>query len=194
MLRARGAVVFSADEAARAVLTVNGRTLAAIALEFGPDILLPNGSLDRARLAKRIFGDSEARLRLNRLMHPPILRLLRAQIDAAWADLPPDTVIAVEAPLLFEARMQDWFDRIIVVTAPANVQEARLRARDGLTEADARRRPAAQMPLREKAARADIVVNNDDSLSRLQETVTLLWRRLREEAQAAGKIGPRPMR
>src|SRR4051794_34299415 len=96
LFRAEGAVVFSADEAARAVLEPNGPVLREIARAFGAEMLRPDGSLDRARLARRIFADAQARAQLNRITHPPILRLLRAQIEGAQDDLPPGTVIAVE--------------------------------------------------------------------------------------------------
>src|SRR5438105_7238577 len=108
LFKAEGATVFSADEAARAVLEPNGPVLREIAQTFGAEMIRPDGSLDRARLAQRIFADPKNRERLNRITHPPILRLLRAQIEGAQADLPPGSVIAVEVPLLFETNMQDW--------------------------------------------------------------------------------------
>src|SRR5690348_5304575 len=97
-----GAVMFSADEAARAVLAPHGPVLAQIAADFGADMLTADGRLDRTRLGQRVFADATARAHLNQIMHPPILRLLRAQIDACRVDLPPTTVVVVEVPLLFE--------------------------------------------------------------------------------------------
>src|SRR5204863_3844003 len=81
MLRDRGAVTFSADEAARAVLVPGGPLLLALGAEFGPEVLNPDGTLNRAQLGRRVFADQGARKRLNDLTHPAILRLLRAQID-----------------------------------------------------------------------------------------------------------------
>lgn len=181
---ALGAVAFSADEAARAVLAPGGSLMAALVKAFGPEILTSAGTLDRARLGRRVFADEAARRELEKLMHPAILSLLRAQIDACRDDFPPDTVVAVEVPLLFEAHLEPWFDRILVVTAPEADQIARLRERNGLDEGEARRRLAAQQPLAEKAARADDLIRNDGSLPQLFAEVDALWRRLHSPASS----------
>lgn len=178
LLKARGATTFSADDAARAVLTPGGLTLQEIARTFGKEMLRPDGALDRARLGQRIFADPAAREQLNRIMHPPILRLLHAQIASAREDLPPTALIAVEMPLLFEARLQDWFDAIIVVTASEATQVARLRARNGLDEAEARRRLVAQWPMADKIARADFVIANEGTPEQAAEAVETLWNQL----------------
>jgi dephospho-CoA kinase len=182
MLQARGAITFSADEAARAVLTPGGAALNAIASEFGREMLHPNGELDRARLGQFIFSDTAARDRLNRILHPAILRLLCAQIEASRKDFSPATIIAVETPLLYETNLSDWFERIVVVTATETTQIARLKERSGLDEAEARRRIAAQWPLSEKAARADWVLVNDGSLENVQVSVDRLWNYLIQAA------------
>ncbi|MCS6777948.1 MAG: dephospho-CoA kinase [Chloroherpetonaceae bacterium] len=169
LLKARGVTVFSADEAARATLTPE--VLEAIAGAFGSEVLLPDGNLDRKRLGEKVFADPQARQTLNRITHPPVLRLLRAQIDAATVDLPGDTLVAVEVPLLYEAGLSDWFDSVLVVSAPEPVQIARLMARNGLTEAEARQRIAAQWPLQDKEARADHVIRNDGAPEQLAAAV-----------------------
>jgi dephospho-CoA kinase len=178
LLRERGVTVFSADEAARATLTAP--VVRAIAAAFGPEMLRPDGSLDRAQLGARVFADPAARGRLNRITHPPILRLLCSQIEAARDDLPPGSLIAVETPLLYETELSGWFDSVLVVSAPESVQIARLQARNGLVEAEARRRIAAQWPLREKEARADYVIVNDGTLADLEQAVDALLNRLHE--------------
>jgi dephospho-CoA kinase len=175
MLHARGAITFSADEAARAVLAPHGPVLDAIVQAFGAEMLLSNGGVDRARLAARIFADPQARERLNRITHPAILRLLQAQIEATRKDFPPETVVAVEVPLLYETNLSDWFERIVVVSASESTQIARLKARNGLTDAEARRRLASQWALHEKAARADVVLVNDGTSADLQMAVDRLW-------------------
>jgi dephospho-CoA kinase len=169
---ALGATTFSADEAARAVLTPS--LLSEIAAAFGGAILTPSGELDRAALGRRIFADPTARERLEQLTHPPILNLLSAQIDACRADLPA-AVVAVEVPLLFEKHLESWFERIVVVTASESVQKARLRARNGLDEAEADRRLAAQWPLALKAARAHHVLVNEGAVEDLYRAVDVLW-------------------
>jgi dephospho-CoA kinase len=178
MLQERGATTFSADEAARAVLAPHGNVLKQIASAFGPEALTPEGTLDRTWLGRRIFTDEAARRRLNRIMHPAILRLLRAQIEAAQEDLPASTLVAVEVPLLFETNLQRWFELILVVSASETTQIARLHARDGLSEAEARQRLEAQWPMGEKVARADLVVPNDSSPEALQAAVEVVWKQL----------------
>ena len=179
LLAERGAIAFSADQAARAVMTPRSQTLNEIARSFGSDVLLPSGELNRTLLAERVFTDASRRETLNAITHPPILRLLRAQIDACRMDFPPDTIVVVEVPLLFETKMQTWFERIIVVAASLEVQVARLAARNLLDEPEARRRIGAQMPLRQKTALADVVIENQGSLPDLTRAVDALWQDLR---------------
>ncbi len=183
MLKELGATVFSADEAARSVLQPNGTTVAEITRTFGSEMVNSFGVLDRARLGRLVFTDAEARAHLNQIMHPPIIRLLRAQIDAAQTDLPPRTVVAVEVPLLFETHLEDWFERIVVVTTSEPLQIERLCARNGFDEAEARRRLGAQWPMALKIARADIVLSNDEPVSIMWETVKALWQSLRDRRQ-----------
>jgi dephospho-CoA kinase len=178
LLARHGAVVFSADEAARVVVAPDGLIVREIVAAFGPEVLTPDGALDRTYLARRIFSDADSRAQLNHITHPPILRLIRAQIAAVREDLPPHTVAVFEVPLLFEGKMQDWFERIVVVTASETVQVRRLLERNGLDEAEARRRLAAQLPLASKIARADYVVPNDGSLPDLVAAVDALWQRV----------------
>ena len=179
LLTEQGAVAFSADQAARAIMSPRSPTLAQVVRSFGSEVLLPSGELDRIRLAERVFIDAQRRETLNAITHPPILRLLRAQIDACRTDMSPDTIVVVEVPLLFETKMQAWFERIIVVTASLQVQVARLAERNLLDEADARRRIAAQMPLSEKTAKADFVLENQGSLPDLTRAIDMLWHDLR---------------
>src|SRR5437764_367544 len=93
MLYARGAITFSADEAARAVLTRGGDVLENIVREFGGEMLQASGELDRAQLGRVIFADAAAREKLNRITHPAILRLLRAQIEATLWDFSYSTLV-----------------------------------------------------------------------------------------------------
>ena len=183
-LKKQGATVFSADEAARAVLTAGNEVMREIAREFGSGILLADGTLDRAALGKLIFSDAEARHRLEILTHPPILRLLHAQMETARYESSAETLIAVEVPLLFETNLSGWFDRIAVVDASETLQRERLRFRNGLNEAEARRRLAAQWPMARKRELAHYVLNNNGSAQELETAVANLLTRLREEFSA----------
>ena len=176
LMREQGAITFSADEAARAALDPSGPTLRDIGRVFGADALNSDGSLNRAYLASQVFADEQARHTLNQLTHPPILRLLRAQIEACRVDFAPSAIVVVEVPLLFETKMQNWFEPIVVVSASQTVQLTRLRKRNGLSEEEARQRIAAQMPLELKVAQADVVLHNEGSPAELERDVKTLWR------------------
>ena len=179
LLRAKGVTTFSADEAARAILSPGGTVLRAITEAFGTEMLDEEGGLDRKKLGQRVFADLNARRQLEAITHPPVLRLLRAQMEATWKDFSPRSLVALEVPLLFEINLQSWFERIVVVTASPSVQLARLQARSGDLDAkEARRRLAAQWPLETKVARADDVLENSGSLAELTKAVEGLWERL----------------
>ncbi|MCW3095769.1 MAG: dephospho-CoA kinase, partial [Chthonomonadaceae bacterium] len=96
-------------------------------------------------------------------------------IESAQRDLPADTPIVIEIPLLYEGGLQTWFDQVVVVTAPEAVQRERLQQRNGLDAQEADRRIAAQWPLERKVALADHVLVNDGSFSQLKAAVENLW-------------------
>ncbi len=185
-LKRCGATVFSADEAARAVLS-SARLAGDIAAAFGPEILLPDGTLDRAALGKKIFADADARKRLESLTHPPILRLLHAQIETARYESSQGSIIAIEVPLLFETNLSEWFDRIALVDASETIQIERLRLRNGLSEAEARQRLAAQWPAARKRPLADYLLDNNGPAQDLEAAVQNVIRRLTDEFDAANK-------
>ena len=170
-----GAVTFSADDAAREVLAPDSDGLREVAAAFGAEVIGPDGSLDRAKVAEIVFKDSRAREKLERITHPRILALLRKWIEKARRGNPPGTIIVVEVPLLFEAGMEEWFDSIVVVAASEESQLKRLRHRSGLSEEEARSRIGAQIPIGEKASRAQHVIHNDGSISDLRKAIGRLW-------------------
>jgi dephospho-CoA kinase len=175
MLSELGAATFSADDVARDVLAPGSEALAKVAAALGAEVIQPDGTLDRQRVAAIVFNDSAARRNLEEISHPRILARLRQQVEEAARRNPPPSAVVVEAPLLFEAGMDDWFDHIIVVTAPEDLQVTRASDRSHITREEALSRIRAQMPLAEKAARADYVVENADTLESLRESVRRLW-------------------
>jgi dephospho-CoA kinase len=181
MLRDLGAVTFSADEAAREVLEPGSQTFKEVIAAFGGSVLKPDGSVDRTKLGEIVFSDERKRKALERITHPAIRRLLNERIEAARAAYPPDTIIAVEIPLLYEAGMEGGFDEVVVVAASEQTEIRRLTTDRGLTRAQALERIRAQAPLKEKAARADHVVLNDGGLESLSQVVGELWKKLGKE-------------
>lgn len=159
--RAQGVPVIDADQLARDVVAPGSPGLAEVVAAFGEDVLLPDGSLDRARLGDRVFGDPEKRRALNAILHPRIgaLGMERAEALAARGE----KLACYEAALLVENGLADAFRPLVVVAVPEAVQLARAMARDGSTEAQARARIAAQRPLADKVAVADHVIDNAGS-------------------------------
>ncbi len=164
-LRARGVPVVDADALARAAVAPGTAALAEIARTFGPDVLGADGALDRKRMAALAFSDPEARRRLEAITHPAV-RLAMAEETRRLADAGHELAF-YDTPLLYEVGLDGVLDSVVVVWAPPAVQRARMVARDGLALADADARIAAQLPIDEKAARADFVVENVGAPSEL---------------------------
>lgn len=169
MMAERGAHVIDADRLAREAVSVGSPGLQAVIDHFGSEFLLPDGSLDRARLGRRVFADRQARSALNAIVHPEVRRLAaRAFAEAEAAGV---SWMVYDVPLLFENGMEGDFDQVIVVRVRPELQRARVVQRDGLTPEEARARIGAQMPLEEKAARAHAVFDNDGDLEDLRAQV-----------------------
>jgi dephospho-CoA kinase len=165
-LREHGVPVIDADRIAREAVRAGSPALAAIVEAFGPGAVGPDGELDRKAMADRVFGDAGARRRLEAIVHPAV----RAGVAAETARLAAEghDLAFYDVPLLYERGLDRDVECVVVVHAPPAVQKARLRARDGLTEAEAEARLAAQWPIDEKARRADVLVDNQGDLASLR--------------------------
>ncbi|MFC1482383.1 dephospho-CoA kinase [Myxococcota bacterium] len=173
LLRLRGALVVDADELAREVVRPGRPALREIVEAFGETILAADGTLDRAQLGERVFGDDEARRRLESITHPRIARAFADHARRARREQVP--VVVYEAALLVEAGACEGLDRLLVVVASPEQQIARIAARDGLDRSAAQARIAAQAPSDEKVAAADYVIVNDGSVDKLESQVDELW-------------------
>ena len=180
MLRDLGAPIVDADLLARQVVETGSPALAEIAQAFGPDMLEPDGSLDRKRMSERIFADPAARAKLNAITHPRIAQASAAAL-AGFAAAGYEVAL-YEAALLVENRIHERLGGLIVVSVPLEVQIARLRARDDLDEEGARARIAAQLPLASKVAVADWVVDNGGPVEHTRAQVEQIWREIQEQA------------
>ncbi|WP_437627430.1 dephospho-CoA kinase [Sorangium sp. So ce1151] len=156
--RAQGLPVIDADALAREVVAKGTEGLDEVVRAFGPEVLLPDGSLDRARVAAAVFADPGKRRQLNAIVHPRITALTLERAAALEARGEP--LACYEAALLVENRVVDVFRPLVVVAVPEAVQIARAMARDGATEGEVRARLAAQLPLSSKVAVADYVIEN----------------------------------
>jgi dephospho-CoA kinase len=154
-----GVPTIDADVLARDAVAPGSAGLAAVIRRFGRDVVNADGTLNRRALAALVFADPDARRDLEGIVHPEV----RRASDAWFASLDPAACrfAVADIPLLYETGRDRDFDRVIVTACEEATQRQRLMARDGLTEAEARQRMAAQLPLAEKVRRADYVIRTD---------------------------------
>jgi dephospho-CoA kinase len=164
-LRKRQVPVIDADLLSRDAVVPGSEGLADIVAHFGTDMLLPDGTLDRKKLAKAMFADPDVLKRVNAIVHPRVTQLTLARAAALREAGEP--LACYEAALIVENGMADAFRPLVVVAAPEHVQVARAAKRDSAQEDDVRARIRAQRPLAEKTALADFVIENDGSLADL---------------------------
>jgi dephospho-CoA kinase len=173
-----GAEVLDADAAAREAVAVGQPAWQELKGLYGADFFHADGSLDRSRLAKRVFDNPEERRRLEALIHPLVLQKLMArarELERRGADL-----VLVEVPLLYETGREGDFDRVMVVAAPEGERIRRLKERDGRGEAEIQGILAAQWPLADKATRADYVVDNGGELADTRKQVKNIWKKFKK--------------
>ena len=156
-----GCHVLDADQTAREVVMPGAAGLKAVAQEFGEEILSPDGTLDRARMAAVVFADEQKRLRLNHILHPIIIARQDA-ILRGWELEDPNGIAVVDAALMIESGGYKRFDKLIVVHCRPEVQLERLMLRNKLTLAEAQQRIASQMPQEEKQRYADYLIDTSD--------------------------------
>lgn len=188
-LRDAGAPVIDADVLARRVVEPGQDALAQVVYEFGREVLAADGSLDRRRVAQRVFADSTARARLEAIIHPAIKRQMVKERDRFEAEGHP--LAFYDAPLLFEAGIDRQMDLNVLVYAPRQVALERLMARDRLTRDEAEARLAAQLSIEEKRARADVVVLNDSTADALRAKAVPLLTDLPELSRRPPGAGAR---
>lgn len=178
LLAEHGAVVIDADAIAREVVAPGTPGLAAVLERFGAAVTAPDGSLDRAALAAIVFADDAARADLNAIVHP----LVGARTAELMAEVPAETVVVHDIPLLVEGDRAGGFDVVVVVEADPQTRLRRLERR-GLPPSDARARMAAQATDEQRRAAAHEIVANDGDRAALRAEVDELWRRLRRRQE-----------
>jgi dephospho-CoA kinase len=193
LLREKGCVVQSADEAAHAVMAPGRPAWRKIVARFGEGILRPDRAIDRSRLGRIVFSDPEARRFLNALVHPLVMagnRRLMARLEREDRT----RVFVSEAALTIEAGYARFFDKVVVVHCRDEVQLRRLMARDGIGRAEARRKIGAQMPLAEKLGHAHYAVDTSGSLRSTVEQTERLYAALLLDAELKDAAAIRPSR
>jgi dephospho-CoA kinase len=178
MLEEMGSHVIDFDMLARLVVEPGRPAWKKIVDYFGKDILQGNGEIDRKRLSRIIFGNSEKRKILEGFTHPFIADEFTGKVDEI-ASNEPDAIINAVVPMLFEAGMQALFHKVVVVYIPREEQIKRLIERDGISEGDAVNILNAQMHIDEKIRQAYFIINNENSSEETKRQVHDLWDTLR---------------
>ena len=168
-----GALVIDADALAREVVAAGTPGLDRIIARFGDEVLRPDGSLDRPKLGRLVFGDPGALADLNAIVHPLVAERSAELMAAAG----PDAVVVYDVPLLVENDLAAGFDAVVVVEAPLELRLARLASR-GLAEDEARARIGRQASDEQRRAVATVLLDNSGSRAELGRQVDAAWRRL----------------
>jgi dephospho-CoA kinase len=167
-----GACCIDADAISKE-LTAKGEPLLKELIDiFSADILLPDGILNRKKLADIIFSDSNAKLKVEQIIHPRIIARINKIISNKISE---KRLIVINAPLLFEAGLYRNCDKIIVVKAPYDIQVQRLSLRDGLNDDEIKKRISSQMSVEEKVKLADFVVDNSGSKKALKKKIENIY-------------------
>lgn len=178
-LEIKGITVVDADKVARVVVEPGTSGLAAITEHFGGDILLPDGTLDRAALRKIVFDKPDERKVLEGITHPLIREEIARQLSEAGS---PYVVLA--SPLLLESGQSSFADYVVVVDVPESVQLSRTMTRDGNSEQLVKSIMAVQLDRETRLARSDTSISNEGTLEELHTRVDALHTDLLRRAQA----------
>ena len=185
-LERRGCLVINADQLVHEMLK-DDRVLQRIENELGSGLTTRSGDLDRRALADRVFADPEARRRLESILHPPVIAECRDARARARREGRPAAVI--DAPLLFEAALDDLCDLVIFIDAPIETRLERVRRDRGWTAEELHRREHAQLPPDEKRRRSHAVVLNDGTADQLDNRVRHIFDTLTTRANLDPRDG-----
>jgi len=183
VLADEGAVVIEADRLGHEVTDRDPEVRRALEREYGADVYRPDGALDRARVAAKVFTDPAARTRLNDLVHPRILKLIEARLNTLRAAGSRGLVV-IDAALMLQWGLERQCDAVLAVTAPETMQVRRLMTSRGWSESEARARLSAQWSDERYAAAADWTIENRGSEGELREAARKVLRELRNRARS----------
>jgi len=178
MFRRKGAKILDADKIAHGFLVPGTLCFKQIVKCFGSAILA-KGHIDRARLAKIVFDNENQLKKLCRIVHPEVIKRIKAQVRIFRAKKNKYSLI-LDAPLLFEAGLDTICDYVIVVRAGQKVQIARIQKRSHWTQSEILKRMKAQMPMNKKVARANFVIDNQGNINQTRKGVEALWQELKK--------------
>ncbi|MGE7605183.1 dephospho-CoA kinase [Peribacillus frigoritolerans] len=168
-LQELGFTIVDADLASRAVVEPGEEAYHQVVKAFGEDILLTDGNIDRVKLGSIIFNDQEKRLLLNGIMHPAVRNWMRVKTEVALSS--GEETVFMDIPLLFESKLTFMVDKTLLIYVDEQVQLQRLMNRNGLSEKEALARINSQMPLADKKALADAVIDNNGDINETKRQV-----------------------
>ena len=188
VLKEEGAYIIDADQIARDLVQPHQPAWNELIRTFGKEILQGDGSIDRKKLADKVFADPNQRKLLEQILHP----LITEEMDRRTRELRqenPEAIAVIDAPLLIEVGYHRKVDKLIVVISTQTQQIERLKERDGISTEEAMRILASQIPLEEKAKLADYVIRNEGSLADARERVKEVFQELKKIALHKDKHG-----
>ncbi len=185
MLKEQGAVVIDCDELAKEVVAPGSAGLAAIGEAFGEKAILPDGSMDRRYIGSVVFASPERKAELEGILHPLIQQRIDEEI--AWQEKnEKKSIIFLDMPLLFEVQYCSYVDEVWLVYVDPATQLKRLMTRNGFTESEASARIHAQLPINEKRALAQVLIDNRGTLEATANQVQEQWKKLMARRDSQG--------
>ena len=180
--RKLGAHEIDADQLARDAVAPGSPGLEAVAREFGREVLDADGTLNRSKLGQIVFNSTEARARLEKIVHPLVQAAARLNLARLENELAPTAIVVYNIPLLVETDSQLGFDTIVTVEAPEEKQIERMTKLRGMTHEEAVARIRSQATPVQRAARADHILSSNQELSLLLRDAELLFRKFEDDA------------
>ncbi len=182
VLKEEGAYIIDADQIARELVQAHRPAWNKLVKAFGREILQEDGSIDRKKLAERVFADPNQRRLLNQILHP----MITDEIDRRTREIgkkDPEAIVVIDAPLLIEVGYHRRVDKLVVVTSTQTKQIERLKVRDRITPEKSMRILSSQMPVEEKAKLADFVIRNEGSLAGVRKKAKEVFLELKKIAR-----------
>ena len=174
MLHGKGARIIDADRLAREIVEPGQPALKEIVIEFGEEVVLADGSLDRKALGAKVFHNEAARKKLNEITHPYVINLTKELLEETERE-GKHKVAVIDAPLLLEVGMQEMVDEVWLTALDEKIQLERVLQRDKLTPKEAKKRISSQMPLEEKKKYADRIIDTSGTIEETEAEINRLW-------------------
>lgn len=174
MLKEKGIPVVDTDLISREVIEYP-EIIEKIKLEISNEVFDFNNKLDRKKMSEIVFENQEKLKKLNKIMHPEILKKMWDEVEKLKKN---HKIIVLDIPLLFEINMEKEVDKILLIYASKEIQLKRIMERDGRTREEAVKIISSQMPLYKKREKSDYIIQNNDSLEKLEKNLDKIVQKL----------------